>query len=61
MLLRRNKVDALEVVSKYLEPDSDLIDFGSLVVSHDTTAAPKHKTLLFNSSIKHVSRYKTIL
>lgn len=51
----------LEVVFKYLELDSDLSDFGSLVVSHDTSAAPKHKILLFNSSIKHVSRYKTIL
>lgn len=51
----------LEVVFKYLELDSDLSDFGSLVVSHDTSEAPKHKILLFNSSIKHVSRCKTIL
>lgn len=50
-----------EVVFKYSDLDSDLSDFGSLVVSHDTCAAPKHKILLFNGSIKHVSRYKTIL
>lgn len=51
----------LEIVFKYLELDSDLSDFGSLVVSHDTSEALKHKILPFNSSIKHISRYKTIL
>lgn len=51
----------LEVVFKYSELYYDLSDFGSLVVSHDSSAAPKHKTLLLNSSIKHVSGYKTIL
>lgn len=51
----------LEVGFKYLELYYDLSGFGSLVVSHDSSAGPKHKILLLNSSIKHISTYKTIL